>query len=134
MTVYLDSIFSRLATERLPWDALVWTETQQSVSEELERFKTFKNKLSWDLKFVFVLPVVSKKMAKDWGAIWNQEILSGFIIFSPTHLRYLAPDHGRYLGLVWLATMTRDQVELGSDYLTQLPTSLMGGLNIWRSY
>ena len=88
MTVYLDSIFSRLATERLPWDALVWTETQQSVSEELERFKTFKNKLSWDLKFVFVLPVVSKKMAKDWGAIWNQEILSG-LIFSPTHLRYL---------------------------------------------
>ena len=126
MTVYLDSIFSRLATERLPWDALVWTETQQSVSEELERFKTFKNKLSWDLKFVFVLPVVSKKMAKDWGAIWNQEILSG-LIFSPTHLRYL-------VGLAWLATMTRDQVELGSDYLTQLPTSLMGGLNIWRSY
>ena len=65
MTVYLDSIFSRLATERLPWDALVWTETQQSVSEELERFKTFKNKLSWDLKFVFVIPVVSKKMAKE---------------------------------------------------------------------
>ena len=126
MTVYLDSIFSRLATERLPWDALVWTETQQSVSKELERFKTFKNKLSWDLKFVFVLPVVSKKMAKDWGAIWNQEILSG-LIFSPTHLRYL-------VGLVSLATMTRDQVELGSDYLTQLPTSLMGGLNIWRSY
>lgn len=126
MTVYLDSIFSRLATERLPWDALVWTETQQSVSEELERFKTFKNKLSWDLKFVFVIPVVSKKMAKDWGAIWNQEILSG-LIFSPTHLRHL-------VGLVWLATMTRDQVELGSDYLTQLPTSLMGGLNIWRSY
>ena len=69
MTVYLDSIFSRLATERLPWDALVWTETQQSVSEELERFKTFKNKLSWDLKFVFVIPVVSKKMAKVWGAV-----------------------------------------------------------------
>lgn len=61
MTVYLDSIFSRLATERLPWDALVWTETQQSVSEELERFKTFKNKLSRGLKFVFVIPVVSKK-------------------------------------------------------------------------
>ena len=61
MTVYLASFFSRLATERLPWDALVWTETQQSVSEELERFKTFKNKLSWDLKFVFVIPVVSKK-------------------------------------------------------------------------
>ncbi|MEL0285556.1 MAG: hypothetical protein VW949_03270, partial [Paracoccaceae bacterium] len=102
------------------------TETQQSVSEELERFKTFKNTLSWDLKFVFVLPVVSKKMAKDWGAIWNQEILSG-LIFSPTHLRHL-------VGLVWLATMTRDQVELGSNYLTQLPTSLMGGLNIWLSY
>ena len=30
MTVYLDSIFSRLATERLP-DALVWTETQQAL-------------------------------------------------------------------------------------------------------
>ena len=69
MTVYLDSIFSCLATERLPWDALVWTETQQSVSEELERFKTFKNKLSRGLKFVFVIPVVSKKMAKDWGAV-----------------------------------------------------------------
>ena len=39
------------------------------------------------------------------GAIWNQEILSG-LIFSPTRLRHL-------VGLVWLATMTRDQVELG---------------------
>ena len=93
MTVYLDSIFSRLATERLPWDALVWTESQQSVSKELERFKTFKNKLSRDLKFVFVIPVVSKKMAKDCGAVCQllNNTLSALIAqSSPIGLPYYA--------------------------------------------
>lgn len=42
MTVYLDSIFSRLATERLPWDALVWTETQQSDPKNLSGLRHSK--------------------------------------------------------------------------------------------
>ena len=58
MTVYRFYFFA-LGNGRLP--GMRWSGRDSAKRfEELKRFKTFKNKLSWDLKFVFVLPVIVK--------------------------------------------------------------------------
>jgi len=54
MTVYLDSFFSRLKTERLPWRAFSWGSVENEMLDMRDEFGSFSNPISNDPKYIFL--------------------------------------------------------------------------------
>ena len=69
MTVYLDSIFSRLQTERLLWKAFEWGAVQGEILSQKEEISSFSNLISSAPKYYFLIPLISRSKAKDWAVV-----------------------------------------------------------------